>query len=232
VGKLLLDPVPRHFTVDACCVILESDPMEGSVDMKRTILVCTMIALTAIAACRRKTEEPSKQLAEAPPAAAAQPDAESSAGTSPQRAPLLSNDLGITLSSVPEPLMLAHQDDNSIQLLDRRHPRISVVVRADRTAAPLQVGRYHLEARREIDKYPRATTLDSGQIDDTPFGPAGWSAWRYEEDGEMMEIVELVSPHPTGQGVVKMWAKSPEGAAQVPQQLGSLRGLLDHIEAG
>lgn len=201
--------------------------------MKRTLLACIIVALVIAAGCGRKADReglPHDQ-ASLPPAAEPEGVAAAPASRMPSEQLTFEEiELDLALTSVPDTMTLAYRDRTNLQLVSREQPAVSFSVRSDSRGREFDVRTYHAQIGEQVRRYARGVAIGSGDFADGPFGASAWSAWRYEEDGEMMEIVELVSPHPKGSGVVQLRSMYPVGVAAAEQQAAVLRGLLDQVE--
>jgi hypothetical protein len=193
-----------------------------------------IVALVVPTGCGRKAdrEGDSRDQTAPPPAAdAGTAHAPSTSRMSSQDPSLEGLELDLALSSVPDTMTLAYQDRTNLQLVSRTQPSVSFTVRSNSRSGDFQASRYHGQIGEQVRKYAKGVAIGSGDFANGPFGDVAWSAWRYEEDGEMIEIVELVSPHPQGRGIVQLRSMYPVGEADAEQQAAALRGLLDHVEA-
>jgi hypothetical protein len=202
--------------------------------MKRTLLACTIVALVVHIGCGRKADQEaeSPDQSSRPPAVESDAaDASSASRMPPQELTLDDIELDLELTSIPDTMTLAYRDQTNLQLVSRTQPSVSFTVRSFGGGGEFEASRYHGQIGEQVRKYAKGVAIGSGDFADGPYGDSAWSAWRYEEDGEMMEIVELVSPHPQGRGVVQLRAMYPVGVADADKQAAALRGLLDRVEA-
>jgi hypothetical protein len=202
--------------------------------MRSTLGACMIVALVFHAGCARKADreaEPPDQASRPPAEESEAADASAASRMPPQELTLDDIELNVRLTSVPDTMTLAYQDQTSVQLVSRTQPSVSFTVRSFGGGGEFQASRYHGQIGEQVRKYAKGIAIGSGDFADGPFGDSAWSAWRYEEDGEMMEIVELVSPHPQGRGVVQLRSMYPVGTADAERQATALRGLLDRVEA-
>ena len=202
--------------------------------MNRTLLACTIVALVVHAGCARRADRDagSSEEMSAPPVAESAPVEAPPASRMPSHELTLDDlELDLALTSVPGSMTLAYEDRTSIQLVSRSQPAVSFTVRSIRAGGEFHASRYHGQIGEQVRKYAKGLAIGSGDFADGPYGDSAWSAWRYEEDGDMIEIVELVSPHPQGRGVIQLRAMYPVGVADAEQQATALRGLLDRVEA-
>jgi hypothetical protein len=202
--------------------------------MKHALLASMIVALVVHAGCGGKADregEPRDQPSRPTAADAADNDVPP-ASTMPSRDSSLEEpEIDLMLTSVPDSMTLEYQDRTNLQLVSRAQPSVWFTVRSNNRIGEFEPSRYHGQIGEQVRKYAKGVAIGSGNFADGPFGDAAWSAWRYEEDGEMIEIVELVSPHPQGRGIVQLRSMYPVGEADAEQQAAALRGLLDHVEA-
>ncbi len=202
--------------------------------MKRSLLACMVVALLVHSACGRKADQegaPRDQASRPPAAESESENAPPESRMPPKELTFDEIELDLTLTSVPDTMTLAYRDRTNLQLVSRTQPSVSFSVRSDNRGGEFEVSRYHGQIGQQVRKYAKGVAIGSGDFPDGPFGDSAWSAWRYEEDGEMMEVVELVSPHPQGRGLVQLRAMYPVGTAEAENQAATLRSLLDRVEA-
>ncbi len=202
--------------------------------MKRALLASMIVALVVHTGCGRKADregEPRDQPSRPPAADAGTATGPSASRMPPQDPSLEGLELDVTLSSIPDTMTLAYRDRTNLQLLSRTQPSVSFSVRSDNRSGDFEASRYHGRIGEQVRKYAKGVAIGSGDFTDGPFGDSAWSAWRYEEDGEMIEVVELVSPHPLGRGVVQLRSRYPVGVADAEIQAATLQDLLGYVEA-
>jgi hypothetical protein len=145
--------------------------------------------------------------------------------------PLNNPTLGITLSELPDGLIASWSDDASIMLVDTEKEGYRFFLEAHQHSDLLEPERYFEDARSRHAGFAQGVQFSTGVVQEAPFGLAMWSACRYQLDGMPYEEIEMMSPHPSGQGLLELRARYPQDRENVADRVEEMNQLLAHVEA-
>jgi len=187
--------------------------------MRRYIVSLTLVGLISLAGCGRKEPE-----------SVPVPEVEAAPELVVLELPLQNQALGITLSDLPSGVVASWSDDDGIMLVEENHRDRRYFLASYPAANLLEPDRYFEDARRRSAEFSGGVQISTGVVQDAPFGLAMWSASRYRLDGEAIEAIEMMSPHPAGQGILELKTTFPDGSVGIDDQIGEMRQLLAHIQ--
>ena len=142
--------------------------------------------------------------------------------TGPQENPVL----GVRVESTPPGLVVAYNDQAWLMLVEQGSPNVRFIVSVDRTQAPGDLAGAATDFEATIKRYPDGELLGSGTLEDSQFGPARWSGGSYSEDGEALEEIRLFTTHPSGSGLLIVYALYPRGSGSVDGRLAQLEAVI------
>jgi len=187
--------------------------------MRRTLIPLMLIGLMTLASCGREEDLPESVTAPERPALVE------------LELPLSNPTLGITLSELPDGLIASWSDDDSIMLVDTEKQGYRFFLESHQHSDLLEPERYFEDARRRHAGFAQGVQFSTGVVQEAPFGLAMWSACRYKLDGTSYEEIEMMSPHPSGQGLLELRTRYPQGGVEVADRIDEMNQLLAHIQA-
>ncbi|MFV2071415.1 MAG: hypothetical protein ACC742_02030 [Thermoanaerobaculales bacterium] len=134
--------------------------------------------------------------------------------------------LGVRVESTPPGLVVSYNDQEWLMLVERASPNVMFIVEVDRTRAPVDLAGAAGEFEAMIKRYPDGELLGNGTLEDSQFGPARWAAGSYSEDGEKIEEIRLFTTHPSGSGMLIVYARYPQGSGSVDGRLAQLEAVV------
>ncbi len=143
-------------------------------------------------------------------------------------APFTNPDLDLAVRALPTELTGTYNTGNEIMLVGSADPSLFVFVGGDAAVPPTPPSAMGDELGRWLSQEPTARSLGSGTTEIPSDGSeAPWYGLRYEEDGEVVEEVRMVTTHPNGRGHLVLRARRPGGLGD-PQ---AVAGLLARTRA-
>lgn len=142
--------------------------------------------------------------------------------------PVANSVIGISVKSAPAGLVATFNEDNWIELTDSRRPRMLYTFVANDDKNPRAVAPSIDAFENDILGYDGGAIIDEGSME-TALGNASWAAGTYSEDGETIEKIYLLAPHPSGVGSLTVTSICPSDTASVDERLARIRDLLKYV---
>jgi len=127
-------------------------------------------------------------------------------------APFTNPELDLAVRALPPELTGAYNAGNEVMLVGTSDPTFFVFVGGDRSTPPTSASSMGDELGRWLSLEPTARSLGSGTTTiESDGSEAAWYGLRYDEDGEVVEEIRMMTTHPNGRGHLVLRARRPGG---------------------
>jgi len=127
-------------------------------------------------------------------------------------APFTNPELDLAVRALPPELTGAYNAGDEIMLVGAADPTLFLFIGGDRSTPPTPASSLGDELGRWLSLEPTARSLGSGtRAIGSDGSEAAWYGLRYEEDGEVVEEVRMMTTHPNGRGHLVLRARRPGG---------------------
>lgn len=182
-----------------------------------TLIIASITAAVTLTGCGRAEDEPVQAL----PTEVLDPSASI---PFPVENPVI----GISVTSAPDGLVATFNRRNWLELTESHRPNVLYTFAANNDQEP------RVEAPSIEEFESDILGSDGGKITghgtlDTVLGKANWAAGIFSEDGENVEKIYLLAPHPSGAKSLILTSICPHGAASVDERLARIKELLKYV---
>ena len=184
---------------------------------------CVLFALALLPGCKQAPKEEKEE-----PVAAVDENALAVGPLDALKLPVVNDEIGITLNTVPAGLVPTYNGEHWIDIVDDNRRALHYTF----VSAPefvLGIGGSDPEDFEKTARtIPEGGFLGKGELE-TTLGVAGWANGSYSEDGVMTDQIFLLAPHPSGTGSLILTSTCTVGEATVEERLKVMGNLLAAI---
>ncbi len=137
--------------------------------------------------------------------------------------------IGISVTAAPDGLVATFNSGNWLELTESHRPNVLYTFAANNDQEPRVEPPSIEECENDILGYDGGKITGHGTLD-TALGKVNWAAGTFSEDGENLEKVYLLAPHPSGAKSLILISVCPYGAASVDERLVRIKELLQYVE--
>ena len=190
------------------------------VNVRNSIIIALVCSVALISSCKKAPEEePGLQITS---------DTAGGVTLDPLELPQANSTIGISVTAVPDGIVVVYNDGNWIELVEENQPtvRYTFISNSDDMTGitPTTI----TEFESQIVDYEDGRMTGEGTVE-TALGQADWASGSYSEDGEILEMVYFLAPHPSGIGELVLTSVCPPDMATVERRLKRIRQITSHV---